>query len=172
MRHTLMALVLVALTVPPVAAQSVVQPPARPERVDLSGPRVGITLLDPDARDTLLRHDLDPGMAITQIGWQTEKAFYRSDSGIAVLSEVVALIGGLEHNTAIPSITWMAGMRNDHGMEFGFGPNLSPTGVSVALAAGVTFRRGFVNIPVNMAVVPSSNGFRLSVLTGFNLRRR
>ena len=42
----------------------------------------------------------------------------------------------------------------------------------LALAAGVTFRRGFVNVPFNVAVVPSRAGTRVSILTGFNIRRR
>jgi len=40
----------------------------------------------------------------------------------------------------------------------------------VELAAGVTIRSGFMNIPVNVAIVPSAAGTRISMLTGFNWR--
>ena len=39
------------------------------------------------------------------------------------------------------------------------------------MAAGVTFRAGVLNIPMNFAVVPSKEGMRVSLLTGFTLRR-
>jgi hypothetical protein len=39
-------------------------------------------------------------------------------------------------------------------------------------AAGVTFRSGALNLPVNFAVVPSGAGARVSVLAGFNFRTR
>jgi hypothetical protein len=38
------------------------------------------------------------------------------------------------------------------------------------MAAGVTFSRGALNVPVNVAVVPSRAGVRVSLLTGFNFR--
>lgn len=59
---------------------------------------------------------------------------------------------------AIPSLTWLVGMRTSGGAEFGIGPNITPAGTGLALAAGVTFRRGFVNVPFNVAVVPSKAG--------------
>jgi hypothetical protein len=42
----------------------------------------------------------------------------------------------------------------------------------MALAGGVTLRTGNLNIPMNVAAVPSKNGVRLSMLAGFNTRRR
>jgi hypothetical protein len=91
---------------------------------------------------------------------------------VAAVSEWVLLVGGLERDIAIPSLTWLVGMRTANGAEFGVGPNITPAGTALALAAGVTFRHGFVNIPVNVAVVPSKAGTRVSLLTGFNMRRR
>jgi hypothetical protein len=87
-----------------------------------------------------------------------------------VLNEWVALLGGLDQGVAIPSVTWMVGMRTAEGAEFGLGPNVTPAGVALAVSAGVTFRAGILNIPVNFAAVPSKNGSRVSVLTGFVLR--
>ena len=62
-------------------------------------------------------------------------------------------------------------MRTRSGTEFGAGPNLSPAGGAIVLAAGKTFRAGALNLPVNLAVVPSASGVRVSLLCGFNTRR-
>jgi hypothetical protein len=158
--------------VPPPAAQNVVLPPARPKVVSLSGPRFGVTALSEGVIDSLAERGIEIPPMISQFGWQAEKAFYTGDSGVAAVSEWVLLLGGLEQNRAIPSLTWLVGMRTAGGAEFGVGPNLSPGGTALALAAGVTFRNGFVNVPVNVAVVPSKAGTRVSLLTGFNFRRR
>jgi hypothetical protein len=62
-------------------------------------------------------------------------------------------------------------VRTHDGAEFGIGPNVTPAGVALALAAGLTVRAGVINVPMNLAVVPSQAGTRISVLTGFTLRR-
>jgi hypothetical protein len=56
-------------------------------------------------------------------------------------------------------------------MEFGIGPNATPAGLALAVAAGVTYSTGALNVPINVAVVPSKAGVRVSVLTGFNMRK-
>ena len=83
----------------------------------------------------------------------------------------VFLAGGLEQGVVLPSLSWLVGLRTREGAEFGIGPNVTPAGVSLVLAAGVTMRTGTFNVPVNVAVVPSRVGTRVSVLTGFNMRR-
>lgn len=65
----------------------------------------------------------------------------------------------------------MVGLRTRNGAEFGVGPNLTPAGAALAIAAGATFGAGALNVPVNVAVVPSKSGVRVSVLSGFSLRR-
>ena len=72
----------------------------------------------------------------------------------------------------MPSLTWLVGLRSPTGLEFGIGPNITPVGVALALAGGVTFRSGSLNVPVTFAVVPSDVGTRVSMLTGFNFRGR
>jgi hypothetical protein len=72
----------------------------------------------------------------------------------------------------LPSVSWLVGMRTREGAEFGLGPNLTPAGAALVLAAGVTFRTASLNVPLNVAIVPSKSGSRLTVLTGFSLRRR
>jgi hypothetical protein len=65
----------------------------------------------------------------------------------------------------------MVGVRTRDGAEFGIGPNITPLGTSLVLATGMTFRAGAFNIPVNIAVVPSKAGTRVSLLTGFSFRQ-
>jgi hypothetical protein len=166
-----LAIVLFVVWAVPATAQSLVLPPARPRMVNLSGPRFGITALSDGVVEKLVERGVSARPIISQFGWQVERAFYKADSGVSAVSEWVLLLGGLEQGLAIPSLTWLVGMRTAGGAEFGIGPNITPAGTGLALAAGVTFRHGFVNVPVNVAVVPSKAGTRVSVLTGFNIRR-
>lgn len=165
-------LVLVIVWAVPAAAQSLVVPPSRPRMVNLSGPRFGVTALSDGVVHRLLERGIEARPVISQFGWQAERAFYTADDGLAAVTEWVLLVGGLEQDMAIPSLTWLVGMRTAGGAEFGIGPNITPAGTGLALAAGVTFRRGFVNVPFNVALVPSRAGTRVSILTGFNIRRR
>ena len=91
---------------------------------------------------------------------------------MAALHEFVFLLGGLEQGVALPSLNWLVGLRSSNGAEFGIGPNITPAGVALTVAAGVTFRSGALNVPMTVAWVPSKAGNRISMLTGFNLRGR
>jgi hypothetical protein len=154
----------------PAFSQPLVPPYA--QTVDLAGPRFGGTFLsDSVVRKLAASSGIEINPFITQFGWQLEKQFYAPKDGPAVLTEGVVLLGGLEQGLVIPSLSWLVGMRTREGAEFAIGPNISPAGVALALAAGTTFRAGVVNVPVNFAVVPSREGVRVSVLTGFTLRR-
>jgi len=155
----------------PAAAQVVIPPPPVASRVSLSGPRVGMTTLSDTMVAKLRDVSIDVSPVISQFGWQFEKQFYAKDSNIAVVNEWVVLLGGLEQGVALPSLSWLVGMRTNNGTEFGVGPNLSASGVSLAFAAGITMRTGVLNVPVNVAIVPSKSGMRVSLLTGFSLRR-
>ena len=108
---------------------------------------------------------------ITQFGWQFEKQFFGKQGGPTAVNEAVVLLGGLDQGVAIPSLSWLVGVRATDGTEVGVGPDLTPAGVALVLAAGKTFRAGVLNVPVNIAVVPSRLGMRVSLLTGFSLRR-
>jgi len=171
MRHSLFGALLVLGLAAPAAAQSVLDPPPVTRSIDLSGPRFGLTMLSQGVVDRLRERAIDVRPAISQFGWQFERQFYRRDSGVAALNEWIVLFGGLEQDVVIPSFTWMVGLRSRDGLELGIGPNVTPGGVALAMAAGVTVRAGVVNVPVNVAVVPSKVGTRVSILTGFNMRR-
>ncbi len=147
--------------------------PAVAETVSLSGPRFGATFLSEGViRKLKTDRGIGVGQAMTQFGWQFEKQFYSTQSGPTAVTEMVVLFGGLEQGKVLPSLSWLVGVRTRNGAEFGVGPNVTPVGVALAIAGGMTFRAGALNVPVNLAVVPSKSGVRVSVLTGFSLRRR
>lgn len=159
-----------ALFSAPLVYGQILPPPSR--TVDLAGPRFGFTLLPDGVVQDLAEKNLHVRPYITQFGWQLERQFFTRETGTTMVTELVALVGGLEQNIAVPSVSWLVGMRTRDGIEFGIGPNLSPAGSALVLATGITVRTGVVNIPLNIAVVPSRAGTRVTVVTGFSLRRR
>jgi len=170
MRTILCALVLLGSAVP-VYAQSGPQAPPPVHELSLSGPRFGFTFLSDGIVKKLAEENVAVGSAISQFGWQFERQFYSKQGGVTALNEWVALIGGLDQGVAIPSVSWLVGLRTREGAEFGAGPNVTPAGVALAISAGVTFRAGVLNVPMNFAVVPTKAGMRVSMLTGFTMRR-
>ncbi len=164
MRTVTLSLLLIAVAIP-AAAQNVIPPPPVATKVSLSGPRFGMTTLSDQMVAKLSESNIEVNPVISQFGWQFEKQFYAKDSNVAVVNEWVILLGGLEQGVALPSLSWLVGMRTNNGTEFGVGR------VSLAFAAGMTMRTGVLNIPMNVAVVPSKSGMRVSLLTGFSLRQ-
>jgi hypothetical protein len=140
------------------------------ERISLSGPRFGVTYLGGAIVDSLAAHGVDVSPVITQFGWQFERLMFTSQNGLSAVTEWVILVGGLEQSTFLPSVSWLVGLRGARGAEFGVGPNVSAAGSALAIAAGFTTRAGALNLPVNVAVVPSKIGTRVSVLVGFTTR--
>jgi hypothetical protein len=139
---------------------------------NLSGPRFGLTLLADGVVKKLEERQIYVGPHISQFGWQFEKLFYTRDSGVTMVTEWVGLVGGLEQSVILPSLSWLVGVRTREGAEFGLGPNITPAGTALVLATGMTFRTGALNVPVNVAVVPSKSGTRVTVISGFSLRNR
>jgi hypothetical protein len=140
------------------------------ERIKLSGPRFGVTYLGGSIVDSLAANGIDVAPVITQFGWQFERLMFTGENGLSAVTEWVVLVGGLEQSTFLPSVSWLVGLRGPRGAEFGVGPNVSVAGTALAIAAGFTTRAGALNLPVNVAVVPSKIGTRLSVLVGFTTR--
>jgi hypothetical protein len=167
--HNLLAACLVLGVSAPALAQA---PPPLSKSISLGGPRVGFTSLSPGVIEKLKESNFQVRPLMTQFGWQFEKQFYSKGSGLSALNEWVVLVGGLEQGLVVPSLNWIVGLRTKEGAEFGVGPNLTPAGAALAFAAGITFRTGALNIPMNVAMVPSKDGVRVSVLSGFNFRRR
>jgi hypothetical protein len=158
------------------AAPADAQPllPPVTQTVSLSGPRFGLTILPQGVIDKLqTEHGIDVGPNISQFGWQFEKQFYsKREGGVTAITEFVVLAGGMDQGVLLPSLSWLVGLRTPEGAEFGIGPNITPAGTALAIAAGMTFRAGALNVPVNVAIVPSKTGTRISLLSGFSLRNR
>ncbi len=169
LRHLAGAALLTAGLCSPAMSQTL---PPYAKTANLSGPRFGLTLLADGVIKKLDERDIHVGPHISQFGWQFEKQFYTRGSGVTMVTEWVALVGGLEQSVALPSLSWMVGARTRDGAEFGIGPNITPAGTALVLATGITFRAGAFNVPVNVAVVPSKSGSRVSVMSGFSLRHR
>lgn len=144
--------------------------PAPTARIELSGPRFGVTWLDAGMQRKLADRDISVSPMISQFGWQFERHFVGANEPVSPVMEFVVLVGGLDQGVFLPSLTWIVGLRSRAGAEFGVGPNLTPSGAALALAAGVTVRQRTFHIPLHVAVVPSAAGARVSLLTGFNMR--
>jgi len=154
-------------------AQVTAQSQQAPDTIRLSGPRAGVTFLSQGVRDQAIENfNEELGPVISQFGWQWEKRFLSSDTGATAVTEWVLLFGGADQGVFLPSLTWLLGMRTVGGIEIAAGPNLSAMGMGVAIAGGVTLRAGNLNVPLNVAVVPSASGARISFLMGFNARGR
>jgi len=136
----------------------------------LAGPKVGITIVSSGSLASILRKDVSMfsdevreewtgstgkyGAVMSQYGWQWESRF--SDAGnITGIVEWIALVGGMEKGMFLPSVSSMVGVRTSKGIEFAVGPNLSLGGIAMVFGAGYNFKFGELNVPVNIAYVPS-----------------
>ena len=137
--------------------------------IRLSGPRVGMTVFSGAAADSLDRR-LGIGPAISQFGWQFERRMFQVQGGMTGVHEILVLVGGLDAGVALPSATWLLGIRGNSGMEVGVGPNVSLAGLALAAGAGVNIQSGGVNFPINIGVASSKYGLRTSVFVGFNTK--
>jgi hypothetical protein len=166
------AFVALLLIAPTASAQVIgdIRLPMPTARIELAGPRVGVTWLEPGVQRKLADRDIDVSPMISQFGWQFERHFLGVNEPISPIMEFVVLVGGLDQGVFLPSLTWLVGLRGRNGAEIGVGPNLTPAGTALAIAAGVTIRQRTLNIPLHFALVPSASGMRVSALTGFTMR--
>jgi hypothetical protein len=137
---------------------------------DRTGPRFGVAYLTRGS-ETARRANRPFSPLTSLFGWQIEHPFDMGDDMPTLVTELVVLVGGLEQNVALPSATWLIGLRETNGIEFGVGPTITGSGTQLAFAAGITRKFGNVNVPVNVAVAPARVGASLSLLAGFNVRR-
>ena len=137
--------------------------------VELSGPRLGFTIIGGEMAQTL-RDEYDAVPFVTQFGWQFEWRYFSIDDGPSGLVEFIPLIGGVEQSLFLPSASLLMGIRSAKGLEFGLGPNLSVSGGSLVIAGGVTIASDYINWPINFALLPSKTGLRFSILMGFNVK--
>ena len=169
-RSALVGILVLAGAAPALAQTNIATPIAY--QVNMSGPRFGLTMLSNGNIAKLKENDINVRPLISQFGWQFEKQVYNGGgNGFAILSEWIPVIGGMDQGVFLPSLNWLVGARSSSGTEFGIGPNITPLGVGLVVAGGVTVRSGGVNIPLNFAVASSKSGVRVSIMTGFNVRK-
>lgn len=99
------------------------------DRLNLSGPRMGITLLTGETATILEAPRSEGGYGNypfqSTFGYQFEIQ-YLNEASFQALFEVIPLISGLDQGMAVPSITLLNGLRNNrNGFEFAFGPTIS-----------------------------------------------
>jgi hypothetical protein len=174
----------------------------------LSGPRFGVSYIGTGSTAQVLNrvntmdslsyanYSGSANTMTTQYGWQWETRFADTGGPVVGLVEWVALIAGMEKGLFLPSFSTLVGIRSDNGLEFATGPNLSGSGLGFVFALGYNYKKGDLNLPINIAFVPnkmgpSSNsalsdllnsseyfetikeentGYRITVSVGFNLK--
>ena len=160
--------------------------PAEAMRVEIVfGPRVGVTYIavNPEEFNKSLQETYpDESRSyfpmMTQFGVNLEQRIRLGDTDSHFAFQEVLVIGGIDQNIFLPSLSVLIGFRSRVGLEFGLGPNVTLVrseeglvpNLSVIYAAGWTFNFRDVFVPVNIAVVPTpTDGHpRVSFMTGFN----
>ena len=163
------------------------------QAVKNSGPRFGITVVGPGLLADILNDERDIGdetevnytqkqAMMTQLGWQWETILKEGQEFSGII-EWIGFVGGLERGTIVPSFSGLLGIRKNSGFEVAMGPTASLTGIGLVLAAGHTFKSGDLNVPINIAFVPSrdnhflgdpksgeklASGLGVTVTVGFN----
>lgn len=167
------------------------------QEAKLSGPRFGVGYLMGDFGAVMKapksQGGLDAYPLISHLGYQFEKVFISSGQTHALV-EFIPILSGFEHNTIIPSLNLLLGVRNSHtGWEIALGYNAAlskvrsndnvdvpeeeirySTEMSTGLifALGKTFKSGRLNFPVNAYFIPGkNNSHRMGLTFGFNIPR-
>ncbi|MEX2595806.1 MAG: hypothetical protein WEC59_02670, partial [Salibacteraceae bacterium] len=104
------------------------------ERLKLNGPRMGFTYVSGLRGQRLQDSENNNGFGMfpvmSQFGYQFEWQ-YLSAGNLQALVEVIPMIGGMDQQAFIPSVTFMNGFRHSRsGIEFAFGPTLRLTRVA------------------------------------------
>lgn len=103
-------------------------------KVNLSGPRMGATLLTGEAQKIMSAPRKDGGFdgfpVMSQFGYQFETQ-YLNEGNFQALVEFIPMITGIDQGRFIPSLTLLNGFRNNlNGWEIAFGPTVGTTQVA------------------------------------------
>jgi len=162
----------------PTAALAQDPPQATPRLVerDLSGPRFGFTIRPNGSPGTWE----DVGPVVSQFGWHFEHHISPEVGGPQFVTEFVPLVAGVEYGRFLPSLSFGVGVRFPQGFEFGLGPSISATRdeygqvtgrSALFFALGQTFDYSGVHIPLNVVLSTNKDGSRVSLMTGYAIRR-
>ncbi|MCA9782764.1 MAG: hypothetical protein KDC10_04335 [Calditrichaeota bacterium] len=143
-------------------------PSVQAARITNAGPRVGMMVLK--GADKNHAADADMSSMLSAFGWHMETEFSSTIGGARGNTSLVLLAVGADQGKLLPSATWLIGARSPGGWEVGMGPNASLAGSGFTVAMGRTRKSGELNLPFNVAGTFSPDSFRLSLLTGFNMR--
>jgi len=140
------------------------------EPLRLSGPRFGVTHISGDLGELLRENNMSTYKS--QFGWQFETRWFQTKTGFQGLLETVVLLAGFETDDPVLSGSFLVGFRTRGGFEAGVGPLITTNeDHALVFAIGHTAKLDFVNIPINLAVVPTSDAVKYTILVGFNIRR-
>jgi len=97
-------------------------------KLNLSGPRMGVTVITGETADRMrapaAQGGIDAVPVMFQFGYQFETS-YLNQGGLQALFEFIPIITGLDQSQIIPSVSVLHGIRsNKNGFEFAFGPIL------------------------------------------------
>jgi hypothetical protein len=142
---------------------------------NLSGPRLGITLIPGEGRLVQKLEEKGLGPTLSQFGWHFEWQIRPEGGGPAFVIETIPLIGGVEYGQVIPSLSLLMGVRMPNGIEFGMGPNAlfgeQEIHSALILAVGKSFDYSGVSIPINLAYTANPDGNRISIMFGYAINR-
>jgi hypothetical protein len=148
--------------------------PVKFKKLNLSGPRMGVTFVPGKNEIYEKLKEKDMGRTLSQFGWHFEYQIVPDGGGPSFLIELVPLVAGVEYGTLIPSATLAFGIRFPQGIEFGMGPNLliSPeVSTALVIAVGKSFNFGGVNIPLNLIMATNPKGIRYTFMFGYAIER-
>jgi len=144
-------------------------------RLNLSGPRFGLTAIPGNTEIAKRVEEEGFGRVISQFGWHFERVVVPVQDAPSFAVQLIPLIGGVEYGKFIPGATLAMGIRFRRGFEFGMGPNVvfgrEEPSTSLVVAAGQNINYSGISVPINFAVATSPSGQRYTLLVGYAIRR-
>lgn len=150
----------------PGARFTLIEPPS------MSGPRVGLIYFA-NGITRLEENDVRrPSSDLMSIfGWQFEDQAFQMSNGLSGMTEFVVSVAGIDQHLLLPAASLLMALRSRSGLEAAIGPTLSPTELNLTFAAGRSVKVDGVRIPLNVALVASATGPRVSITTGWIIDR-
>ncbi|HQV31341.1 MAG TPA: hypothetical protein PKV71_05665 [Calditrichia bacterium] len=149
--------------------------PVKFQELNLSGPRLGLTVApEGSLYDELKERGFNP--VLSQFGWHFEYTIHPENTvGPDFVVEFIPMVAGVENGTVLPHINLVMGIRLPNGVEFGLGPNVLFTEDTVHTALiigmGKSIKYGDVQIPLNFSLATSPRGNRYSFTFGYAINR-
>jgi hypothetical protein len=140
-------------------------------KMNISGPRLGLTSVVNNGSFGRALSKYGINNVYSQFGWHFEAKVAPEGYHPSFVFECIPLIGALEYDVLIPSVTFPMGIRFPNGFEIGLGPNIvvgyPNFSTSIVLAFGQTINVGGIGVPINMAICNGKGGTAVSVLMGY-----